>query len=125
MATQDELFETGKIRAVIKRKTKKTNTVSVKSLDPSEFAPITGALDDVLSLARYASTRYLQYAIATVKDRALPRIADGQKPVQARIMYAMWEMSALSVSPRKKSARKMNDFLLGRPWTFLGGDPPA
>ena len=60
------------------KKNKKTNTVSVKSLDPSEFAPITGALDDGLSLARYASTRYLQYAIATVKDRALPRIADGQ-----------------------------------------------
>ncbi len=111
MATQDELFETGKIRAVIKRKIKKTNTVSVKSLDPSEFAPITGALDDVLSLARYASTRYLQYAIATVKDRALPRIADGQKPVQARIMYAMWEMSALSVNPRKKSARVVGDVL--------------
>lgn len=62
-------------------------------------------------LGRYASTQYLQYAIATVKDRALPRVADGQKPVQSRILYAMWEMNALSGTPRKKSARVVGDVL--------------
>ena len=34
-------------------------------------------LGDALPLGRYAATQYLQYAIATVKDRALPRVADG------------------------------------------------
>ena len=43
---------------------------------------------------RWANThrlQYLQYAIATVKDRALPRVGDGQKPVQGRILYSMWD----------------------------------
>ncbi|MBM3347272.1 MAG: hypothetical protein FJY55_12350, partial [Betaproteobacteria bacterium] len=61
-------------------------------MPPGRFAPISGEYGDALPLGRYASTQYLQYAIATVKDRALPRVADGQKPVQSRILYAMWEM---------------------------------
>ncbi len=78
---------------------------------PPYFAPLSGGFDDTLPLGRYASTQYLQYAIATVKDRALPRIGDGQKPVQSRILYAMWEMNALAGTPRKKSARVVGDVL--------------
>ena len=66
---------------------------------------MTGDFGDALPLGQYASTQYLQYAIATVKDRALPRVTDGQKPVQARILYAMWEMGGRAGTPRKKSAR--------------------
>ncbi len=78
---------------------------------PAHFAPLEGELGDSLPLGRYASTQYLQYAIATVKDRALPRVGDGQKPVQARILYAMWEMGGRSGTPRKKSARVVGDVL--------------
>ena len=78
---------------------------------PPHFAPLSGELGDSLPLGRYASTQYLQYAIATVKDRALPRVGDGQKPVQARILYAMWEMGGRSGTPRKKSARVVGDVL--------------
>src|SRR6185369_12924343 len=78
---------------------------------PPHFAPMSGELGDSLPLGRYASTQYLQYAIATVKDRALPRVADGQKPVQARILYAMWEMGGKAGTPRKKSARVVGDVL--------------
>ena len=78
---------------------------------PPYFAPLTGGFEDRLPLGRYASTQYLQYAIATVKDRALPRVGDGQKPVQSRILYAMWEMNALAGTPRKKSARVVGDVL--------------
>ncbi len=78
---------------------------------PPYFAPLSGGFEDILPLGRYASTQYLQYAIATVKDRALPRIGDGQKPVQSRILYAMWEMNALAGTPRKKSARVVGDVL--------------
>jgi topoisomerase-4 subunit A len=78
---------------------------------PPYFAPITGAFEDTLPLGRYASTQYLQYAIATVKDRALPRVGDGQKPVQSRILYAMWQMNAVANTPRKKSARVVGDVL--------------
>ena len=78
---------------------------------PPHFAPLAGELGDSLPLGRYASTQYLQYAIATVKDRALPRVGDGQKPVQARILYAMWELGGRSGTPRKKSARVVGDVL--------------
>ena len=78
---------------------------------PPGFAPLTGDLGDRLPLARYAATQYLQYAIATVKDRALPRVADGQKPVQARILYSLWEMGGRANTPRKKSARVVGDVL--------------
>ncbi|MFM9885217.1 MAG: DNA topoisomerase IV subunit A [Burkholderiales bacterium] len=78
---------------------------------PPHFAPLQGEYGDSLPIGRYASTQYLQYAIATVKDRALPRVGDGQKPVQARILYAMWEMGGRSGTPRKKSARVVGDVL--------------
>ena len=47
--------------------------------DSGEAAPI----------EEHASHAYLGYAVSTVKSRALPEIADGLKPVQRRILYAM------------------------------------
>src|SRR6185295_18604029 len=47
--------------------------------------------DDAAPIASHASTAYLGYAVSTVKSRALPDIADGLKPVQRRILYAMGE----------------------------------
>ncbi len=110
MAIQDELFEKKSLK-VHSDRNKKTDANRQESSMPSYFAPLTGSFEDVISLGQYASTRYLQYAIATVKDRALPRATDGQKPVQARILYAMWQMSASVGNPRKKSARVVGDVL--------------
>jgi len=42
-------------------------------------------------IENHASQAYLSYAVSTVKARALPEIADGLKPVQRRILYAMGE----------------------------------
>src|SRR3972149_11870386 len=49
---------------------------------PPHFAPMSAEFGDALPLGRYASLQYLQYAVSTVKDRALPRGGDGEKPVQ-------------------------------------------
>ncbi|MEN9820940.1 MAG: hypothetical protein RL176_843, partial [Pseudomonadota bacterium] len=38
-------------------------------------------VDEALSLGVYAERAYLDYAISVVKGRALPEVADGQKPV--------------------------------------------
>jgi topoisomerase-4 subunit A len=51
------------------------------------FAPDNG--DESSPIERHASQAYLGYAVSTVKSRALPEIADGLKPVQRRILYAM------------------------------------
>jgi topoisomerase-4 subunit A len=45
--------------------------------------------DDAAPIEEHASHAYLGYAVSTVKSRALPEIADGLKPVQRRILYAM------------------------------------
>jgi topoisomerase-4 subunit A len=45
----------------------------------------------------HASQAYLSYAVSTVKARALPDVADGLKPVQRRILYAMGD--ALGAPP--------------------------
>ena len=70
-----------------------------------------GEFGDALPLGRYASLQYLQYAIATVKDRALPRVGDGQKPVQGRILYTMWDNGTRAGTKRTKSAAVVGDVL--------------
>jgi topoisomerase-4 subunit A len=78
---------------------------------PPHFAPMSGEFGDALPLGRYASTQYLQYAIATVKDRALPRVGDGQKPVQGRILYSMWDTGTRAGTKRTKSAAVVGEVL--------------
>jgi topoisomerase-4 subunit A len=74
--------------------------------------------DGGLDLASYAQRAYLEYALSVVKGRALPDVADGQKPVQRRILYSMWRMGlgfgggAAGAKP-VKSARVVGD-VLGR-----------
>src|SRR3954469_16385485 len=43
-----------------------------------------------LSLAEATRERYLNYALSVITSRALPDVRDGLKPVQRRILYAMW-----------------------------------
>ena len=76
--------------------------------------------DSDLALATYAQRAYLEYALSVVKGRALPDVADGQKPVQRRILYAMERMGlgyggTGGNTPAKpvKSARVVGD-VLGR-----------
>src|SRR3982074_1993400 len=45
--------------------------------------------DEAAPVEQHASHHYLGYAVSTVKSRALPEIADGLKPVQRRILYAI------------------------------------
>src|SRR5574341_1798090 len=60
-------------------------TEDTKTLDL--FTPGEGA--DEAPIEQHASQAYLGYAVSTVKARALPEIADGLKPVQRRILFAM------------------------------------
>ena len=46
-----------------------------------------------------------------ILDRALPQLADGLKPVQRRIIYAMSELSLAAGAKHKKSARTVGDVI--------------
>jgi topoisomerase-4 subunit A len=66
---------------------------------------------DKQALSDFTSNAYFDYAMAVILDRALPHIADGLKPVQRRIVYAMSELGLKSTSKFKKSARTVGDVL--------------
>ncbi len=54
---------------------------------------------------------YLDYAMSVIVSRALPDARDGLKPVQRRILYAMYDMGLRAESPFKKSARIVGEVL--------------
>ncbi len=56
-------------------------------------------------LEKVLHTSMLPYAEFVILDRALPRVEDGLKPVQRRILYTMNEMGLTPDKPHKKSAR--------------------
>ena len=64
-----------------------------------------------LPLRLFAEKAYLDYSMYVVLDRALPHIADGLKPVQRRIIYAMSELGLSATSKPKKSARTVGDVI--------------
>ena len=53
----------------------------------------------------------LPYAEYVILDRAIPRVEDGLKPVQRRILYTMMELSLTPDKPHRKSARIVGDCL--------------
>lgn len=54
---------------------------------------------------------YLDYAMSVIVSRALPDARDGLKPVQRRILYAMYDMGIRPESSFKKSARIVGEVL--------------
>ena len=59
----------------------------------------------------FTEKAYLDYSMYVILDRALPALADGLKPVQRRIVYAMSELALGPQSKPKKSARTVGDVL--------------
>jgi len=53
----------------------------------------------------------MPYAEHVILERALPRVEDGLKPVQRRILYTMLELSLTPDKPHRKSARIVGDCL--------------
>lgn len=63
------------------------------------------------SVAEFTEQAYLNYAMYVIMDRALPHVADGLKPVQRRIVFAMSELGLKNSGKPKKSARTVGDVL--------------
>ena len=57
------------------------------------------------SLEDIVGERFGRYSKYIIQDRAIPDVRDGLKPVQRRILYAMYLLKMFSNSPFKKSAR--------------------
>ena len=65
---------------------------------------------ETIPLHETARERYLTYALSVITSRALPDVRDGLKPVQRRILYAMYTGlrlgTTLGAAPRRSSAPK-------------------
>ena len=62
-------------------------------------------------LRTFTEKAYLDYSMYVILDRALPALADGLKPVQRRIVFAMSELGLNSGVKPAKSARTIGDVL--------------
>jgi DNA gyrase subunit A len=54
---------------------------------------------------------YLSYAMSVIVARALPDVRDGLKPVQRRILYAMWNLGLKHSAKFRKSATVVGEVL--------------
>jgi len=77
----------------------------------TQQTPVT--YEDIQScpVKEFAENAYLNYSMYVILDRALPKIEDGLKPVQRRIIYAMSELGLKNTAKFKKSARTVGDVL--------------
>ena len=66
---------------------------------------IVQSMDDVMR------SSMMPYAEHVILERALPRVEDGLKPVQRRILYTMMELGLSPDKPHRKSARIVGDCL--------------
>ncbi|NCX93458.1 MAG: DNA topoisomerase IV subunit A, partial [Gammaproteobacteria bacterium] len=66
---------------------------------------------EIQPLKVFTRKAYLDYSMYVILDRALPHLADGLKPVQRRIVYAMSELGLSNLAKHKKSARTVGDVL--------------
>ncbi len=66
---------------------------------------ITQTMEDVMR------DSMIPYSESVILDRALPRVEDGLKPVQRRILYTMHQLGNMPDKPYKKSARIVGDCL--------------
>jgi len=66
---------------------------------------------ETISLTTDLEQAYFKYAVETITERALPRVEDGLKPVQRRILFAMHDMGLRHNRPHRKSARVVGEVL--------------
>src|SRR5262244_1317298 len=71
-----------------------------------------GELD--AALHEEARRRYLNYAVSVITSRALPDIRDGLKPVQRRILYAMFNDEHLYPDAKYRKSATVVGTVLGR-----------
>jgi len=73
--------------------------------EPPRDTVIQRAMEDVMHQSMMPYSEYV------ILERALPRVEDGLKPVQRRILYTMHELGLTSDKPHRKCARIVGDCL--------------
>jgi DNA gyrase subunit A len=66
-----------------------------------------------VSIAQEVRTRFIRYAMSVVTGRALPDVRDGLKPVQRRILYAMYQDLNLTFNQKPRKCAKIVGDVMG------------
>ena len=85
----------------VKEKQSKSKQLDISSMEPKNIV--------YKSLEEVFHDSMIPYTEHVVMDRALPRVEDGLKPVQRRILYSMLELGLEPDKPYRKSARIVGD----------------
>jgi topoisomerase IV subunit A len=80
---------------------KKSKPVAKPIVEKINIAP----LEDIMG------ERYATYAKYVIQDRAIPDLRDGLKPVQRRIIYAMYHSGNVFRKPYRKSATSVGEVM--------------
>lgn len=62
-------------------------------------------------LEEVVGDRFGRYSKYIIQDRAIPDVRDGLKPVQRRILYAMYDAGNTPDKPYRKSAKTVGDVM--------------
>lgn len=74
-------------------------------MNAAEERLLPALLEDVMG------DRFGRYSKYIIQDRAIPDVRDGLKPVQRRILYAMYEAGNTPDKPYRKSAKTVGDVM--------------
>ena len=78
-------------------------------------APRTGSdRIEYVSISHETRKRYLNYALSVISSRALPDARDGLKPVQRRILYAMYDGLGLTADSKYVKCARITGDTCGR-----------
>lgn len=64
-----------------------------------------------IDIEREVKRSFLDYSMSVIVSRALPDVRDGLKPVQRRILYALYEQGMTPDKPHRKSANLVGEVL--------------
>ena len=92
-------------------KTPKTGAKKRRSGGGDQIELFTPSLEEIAPLHDIAQTRYLNYALSVITSRALPDVRDGLKPVQRRILYAMWRQRLFADAKHRKCATVVGEVM--------------
>ena len=65
-------------------------------------------------LGAAAEERYLSYALSVITSRALPDVRDGLKPVQRRILFAMFQNLRLGAGAKPRKSAQIVGEVIGK-----------
>lgn len=111
-----------KKRVIAPKVVRQSQTTEAKSKPPGKpprkppggGGPVGGGRELDASLMAETRRRYLTYAMSVITARALPDVRDGLKPVQRRILYAMFHDEHLYPDAKHRKSAKVVGTVIGK-----------